>query len=232
MLIRRLRNAEPSVRKKSIRKGQSIGSAKGRRDTRPDLFDPRGVACSFSQSLRVQVLRLCAKCRYHAGDRGALKALPIPIRDSNLESIDKVELMKIGVLFGLLLIAGCSEPPPLPTLQQKWAKVQSLNVENATVDELVAELGAPYRSDDGAKQRSRFWYPFEGVTSAKKMATAPMLIVILDDAGAINSYMRNEPVTAADAGPAAELRIVPRDYKIKLNGKWKNRDLGTGKTLE
>jgi hypothetical protein len=136
--------------------------------------------------------------------------------------------MRFGVLFGLILIAGCSEPPPLPTLQEKWAKVQSLNVEDATVDELVAKLGAPYRSDDGAKKRSRFWYPFEGVTSGKTQATAPMLIVILDDAGTINSFMRTEPVP----GQNAELRIVPRDYRTKVNGKWKNCELATGKVLE
>jgi hypothetical protein len=136
--------------------------------------------------------------------------------------------MRFGVLFGLILIAGCSEPPPLPTLQEKWAKVQRLNVEDATVDELVAKLGAPYRSDDGAKKRSRFWYPFEGVTSGKTKATAPMLIVILDDAGTINSFMRTEPVP----GQNAELRIVPRDYRTKVNGKWKNCELATGKVLE
>ncbi len=140
--------------------------------------------------------------------------------------------MRIGAFFGLILIAGCSEPPPLPTLQEKWTKVQSLNVQDATVDELVAKLGAPYRSDDGAKQRSRFWYPFEGVTSGKTKATAPMLIVILDDAGAINSYMRTEPVLAPDSEPRAEPRIVPRDYKTKINGKWKNCELATGKVLE
>jgi hypothetical protein len=140
--------------------------------------------------------------------------------------------MKIGALFGLMLVAGCSEPAPVPTLQERWAKVQKLNVENATVDELVAKLGAPYRSDDGASERSRFWYPFEGVTSAKTTATAPMLIVILDDVGAINSYMRTEPVMVPDAGTGAEPRIVPRDYKIKINGKWKNRELETGKVLE
>jgi hypothetical protein len=140
--------------------------------------------------------------------------------------------MKIGALLGLILVAGCSDPPPLPTLEEKWAKVQSLNVEDSTVDELVAKLGAPYRSDDGAKQRSRFWYPFEGVTSAKTTATAPMLIVILDDAGAINSYMRSEPVMMPGAAPGAELRIVPRDYRTKINGKWKNRELATGKVVE
>ncbi len=136
--------------------------------------------------------------------------------------------MKIGVLFGLILVAGCSEPAPLPTLQEKWAKVQSLNVERSTVDELVAKLGAPYRSDDGAKQRSRFWYPFEGVTSAKTTATAPMLIVFLDDVGAIDSYLRTEPVMV----PNAEPRIVPRDYKIKIDGKWKSRELKTGKRIK
>ena len=136
--------------------------------------------------------------------------------------------MKIGALFGLILVAGCSEPAPVPTLQEKWAKVQKLNVEDATVDELVAKLGAPYRSDDGVKERSRFWYPFEGVTSGNTTATAPMLIVILDDLGAINSYMRTEAVMA----PNAEPRIVPRDYKIKINGKWKNRELETGKVIE
>jgi hypothetical protein len=139
--------------------------------------------------------------------------------------------MKIGALLGLILVAGCSEPPRLPTLQEKWAKVQSLNVEDSTVDELIAKLGAPYRSDDGVKQRSRFWYPFEGLTSAKTKATAPMLIVILNDAGAINSYMRTEPVAPPGAGPHAELRIVPRDYKTKINGKWKNCELATGKVL-
>ena len=102
--------------------------------------------------------------------------------------------MRFGVLFGLILIAGCSEPPPLPTLQEKWAKVQSLNVEDATVDELVAKLGAPYRSDDGAKKRSRFWYPFEGVSSGKTQShRSHAHIVILDDAGTINSFMRTEP---------------------------------------
>ncbi len=136
--------------------------------------------------------------------------------------------MKIGALFGLILVAGCSEPASVPTLQEKWAKVQNLNVEDATVDELVAKLGAPYRSDDGAKERSRFWYPFEGVTSGNTTATAPMLIVLLDDVGAINSYMRTEPVMA----PGAEPRIAPRDYKIKINGKWKNRELETGKVIE
>ncbi len=136
--------------------------------------------------------------------------------------------MRIGFLLGLILIAGCSEPPALPTLQEKWAKVQSLNVEDATVDDLVAKLGAPYRSDDGTTKRSRFWYPFEGVTNGKTKATAPMLIVILDDAGTINSYMRTEPVPE----PNAELRIVPRDYKTKINGKWKNCELATGKVLE
>ena len=138
------------------------------------------------------------------------------------------ESMKIGALLGLMLVAGCSEPAPLPTLEERWAKVQKLNVEDATVDELVAKLGAPYRSDDGAKERSRFWYPFEGVTSANTSATAPMLIVILDDVGAINSYMRTEPVMV----PGAEPHIVPRDYKIKINGKWKNRELETGKAIE
>ena len=142
------------------------------------------------------------------------------------------EPMRIGALFGLILIAGCSEPPPLPTLREKWAKVQSLNVENATVDDLVAKLGAPYRSDDGAKKRSRFWYPFEGITSAKTKATAPMLIVFLDDVGTIDSYMRSEPVLAPDAEPRAEPRIVPRDYRTKVNGQWKNCELATGKVLE
>jgi hypothetical protein len=136
--------------------------------------------------------------------------------------------MKIGVLFGLMLVAGCAEPAPVPTLEEKWDKVQKLNVEDATVDELVAKLGAPYRSDDGAKERSRFWYPFEGVTSGNTTATAPMLIVILDDLGAINSYMRNEPVVV----PGAEPRIVPRDYRMKVNGKWKHRELETGKVIE
>ena len=144
--------------------------------------------------------------------------------------------MRIGASFGLIfllsLIAGCSEPPPIPTLQEKWAKVQSLNVEKATVDELIAKLGAPYRSDDGEKKRSRFWYPFEGVTGAKTKATAPMLIVFLDDAGTINSYMRSEPVPTPDADPRGELRIVPRDYKTKINGTWKNCELATGKVLE
>jgi hypothetical protein len=133
--------------------------------------------------------------------------------------------MRIVALFGLILIAGCTEPPPIPTLREKWAKVQSLNVEDATVDELVAKLGAPYRSDDGAKKRSRFWYPFEGVTSAKTKATAPMLIVFIDDGGAIDSYMRSEPVLV----PNADIRIVPRDYKVKIAGKWENRELPKGK---
>jgi hypothetical protein len=136
--------------------------------------------------------------------------------------------MRVKALLVLILVLGCSDPPPLPTLQEKWAKVQSLNVEDSTVDELISKLGAPYRSDDGETERSRFWYPFDGVTAANTTATAAMLIVILDDNGVITSYMRSEPVFM----PNAETRIVPREYKIKIQGRWKRRDFKTGKAVE
>ena len=51
--------------------------------------------------------------------------------------------MRIGASFLMLfLVVGCSDPPPLPTLQEKWEKVKALNVEDSTVDELVSKLGA------------------------------------------------------------------------------------------
>ncbi len=128
-------------------------------------------------------------------------------------------------LLMLFLVVGCSDPPPLPTLQEKWEKVKALNVEDSTVDELVSKLGAPYRSNDGEVGRSRFWYPFDGVTRANTKATAAMLIVTLDDRGAITSYMRSEPVPM----PNDEMRIVPRKYKVKSKGTWARREFKTAK---
>ena len=128
-------------------------------------------------------------------------------------------------LLVLFLVVGCSDPPPLPTLQEKWEKVKTLNVEDSTVDELVSKLGAPYRSNDGEIGRSRFWYPFDGVTSANTRATAAMLIVTLDDRGAITSYMRSEPVPM----PNDEMRIVPREYKVKVKDTWTRRAFKTAK---
>ncbi len=131
-------------------------------------------------------------------------------------------------LLVLFLVVGCSDPPPLPTLQEKWEKVKVLNVEDSTVDELITRLGAPYRSNDGEIGRSRFWYPFDGLTSANTKATAAMLIVTLDDNGAITSYMRSEPVPM----PNDEMRIVPREYKVKVQGTWTRREFKTGKSVD
>jgi hypothetical protein len=128
-------------------------------------------------------------------------------------------------LLVLFLVVGCSDPLPLPTLQEKWEKVKAVNVEDSTVDELVSKLGAPYRSNDGQIGRSRFWYPFEGVTSANTKATAAMLIVTLDDRGAITSYMRSEPVLM----PNDEMRIVLREYKVKIKGTWTRHEFKTVK---
>jgi len=121
------------------------------------------------------------------------------------------------------LVAGCSDELAMPTLQEKWKKVQALKVEESTVDELTAKLGAPYRSSDGETKRSRFWYPFEGVTRDGKPKTAPMLIVILSDNGEIISYMRSEPLVL-DNGPT---HIVPHDYRAKVGGHWIRRELDT-----
>jgi hypothetical protein len=136
--------------------------------------------------------------------------------------------MRIWATSVVILVLGCSEPTlPQLTLQEKWAKVQSLKVEDATIEDLTSKLGYPYRSDDGEIQRSRFWYPFEGLTSTNTRATAPMLIVIMGDGEMITSYLRSEPVVAPDG----ETHIVPHEYKTKINGKWKKRDLKTGKVL-
>src|SRR6478752_5685049 len=102
--------------------------------------------------------------------------------------------MRIAGALLLILIAGCSEEPSALTLQEKWAKVQAVNVQESTVAQLEEQLGAPYRSDDGETKRSRFWYPFEGIAGDDKPETAPMLIVIIDDKGEITSFMRSEPI--------------------------------------
>src|SRR5271156_663634 len=119
--------------------------------------------------------------------------------------------MRTACALVLIVIAGCSEPPPPLTLREKWAKVEAVNVEDSSVVELTERLGAPYRSDDGETKRSRFWYPFEGVTSGGTPETAPMLILILDDMGEITSFMTSEPI----ARPNAPTLIRPRDYMIK-----------------
>ncbi len=139
----------------------------------------------------------------------------------------KLRIMRNASALALILIAGCSEPP-MPTLQQKWAKVAATNVKDSTVAELTDRLGAPYRSDDGATKRSRFWYPFEGLTSKGKPETAPMLIVILDNEGVITSFMISEPVMTEKA----PIHIRPHEYMIRVGNTWKPGDLETKKLLD
>jgi hypothetical protein len=136
--------------------------------------------------------------------------------------------MRIASALVLILIAGCSEPPAPLTLQEKWAKVQAVNVQDSTVDQLTERLGPPYRSEDGETKRSRFWYPFEGVTSTGNPETAPMLIVIVDNDGEVTAFMRSEPVMSENA----PIRIRPCDYMMKVDGEWKRGDLKTKKVLD
>jgi hypothetical protein len=136
--------------------------------------------------------------------------------------------MRNACALTLILIAGCSEPPAALTLQEKWAKVQATNVKDSTVAELTDRLGPPYRSDDGETKRSRFWYPFEGLTSDGTPETAPMLIVILDEKGVITSFMKSEPVMTENA----PIHIRPHEYMIRVGKTWKLGDLKTKQLLD